>query len=442
MSAPVSFGEALRFWLKLGFISFGGPAGQIAIMHRELVDENRWISEKRFLHALNYCMVLPGPEAQQLATYIGWLMHGMRGGLVAGGLFVLPSLAILIALSWLYVKYAQLPLVAGLFAGIKPVVVAVVVFAAWRVASRTLHSKVLIGIALLSFGAMASGVVPFPVVLVCAAAAGWVGARKMPSAFKSKGHAAASGSAHPKAIIDDDTPTPPHAQWHAGRLAAILLTGVGLGAVVAYALWLQQPGGALTDMARFFTQAALMTFGGAYAVLPYVFQGAVHQYQWLTAGQMIDGLALGESTPGPLIMIVAFVGFLGGWNAGADVAAQWPMAVAGACVATFFTFLPSFLFIFAGAPWVERTRESSFLAGPMTAITAAVVGVIASLAVVFAWHVWWPRANAAALFSGGVEWIAVCLSAAAGFALFRLKWGVMTVIGAGALIGAARALLW
>ncbi|MBL8519147.1 MAG: chromate efflux transporter [Betaproteobacteria bacterium] len=440
--AAVPFAGALRFWLKLGCISFGGPAGQIAIMHRELVEERRWISEKRFLHALNYCMVLPGPEAQQLATYIGWLMHGVRGGLAAGGLFVLPSLILLIALSWLYVRYAQLPLVAGLFAGIKPVVVAVVVFAAWRVAVRTLHTKLLSVIALLSFAAMASGRVPFPAVLALAALAGWVGSHQLAAAIARKGHAASASHAHLRALIDDDTPTPPHAVFRSWRLATVLLIGVGGGAAVAAMVWLHQPGGPLSHMAAFFTQAALLTFGGAYAVLPYVFQGAVHQYQWLSAGQMIDGLALGESTPGPLIMIVAFVGFLGGWNAAAgDVNTAWPLAVAGACVATFFTFLPSFLFIFAGAPLVERTRSTSFLAAPLTAITAAVVGVIASLAVVFAWHVWWPRASAAQLFSGGVEWFALVLSALAAFALFRLHWGVMPVIGAGALAGALRALL-
>lgn len=435
MSSPISFGEAFRFWLKLGFISFGGPAGQIAIMHRELVDEKRWISERRFLHALNYCMVLPGPEAQQLATYIGWLMHGVRGGLAAGGLFVLPSLLILILLSWLYVSFAQLPLVTGLFSGIKPVVVAVVAFAAWRIAARTLHSRLLVGIALLSFLAMASGQIPFPLVLVTAAIAGWVGSRISPSAFASTGHAGPANVPHASALIDDDTPTPPHATLRFSRMILLLGAGVGLGSALAFMLWRLQPGGALTDMAQFFTQAALMTFGGAYAVLPYVFQGAVQQYHWLSAGQMIDGLALGESTPGPLIMIVAFVGFLGGWNASADATQQWQMAIAGACVATFFTFLPSFLFIFAGAPWVEHTRNSTFLAGPMVAITAAVVGVIASLALVFAWHVWWPRAGVGTWFAGGVERFAILLSLAAAFALFQLKWGVLRVIGAGAAIG-------
>ncbi|MBC5763730.1 chromate efflux transporter [Ramlibacter albus] len=430
----VSFGEAFKFWLKLGFISFGGPAGQIAIMHRELVEQKRWISERRFLHALNYCMVLPGPEAQQLATYIGWLMHRTWGGIVAGGLFVLPSLFILIALSWVYVAFGHVEWVAGLFYGIKPAVAAIVIHAVWRIGSRTLknprRTPALWVIALLSFVALAVLDVPFPLVVLTAGIAGAIGGRVSPAQFSTgSGHAAADKDYGP-ALIDDHTPTPPHATFAKSRLAKVVIAGallwlLPMGAIVATQGW----NATLAQMGWFFTKAALLTFGGAYAVLPYVYQGAVEHYQWLTGPQMIDGLALGETTPGPLIMVVAFVGFVGGWTKqvlGPD--ALFLGAALAATVVTWFTFLPSFLFILAGGPLVESTHGNLKFTAPLTAITAAVVGVIASLAVFFLWHI-------GRTPSGGVDTVALLIAAAAAIALFRLKWGVIPVIATCAVAG-------
>jgi chromate transporter len=428
---PVSFRQALRFWLKLGFISFGGPAGQIAIMHRELVERYRWISERRFLHALNYCMVLPGPEAQQLATYIGWLMHGTWGGIVAGALFVLPSLAILIALSWVYVRFGEVPAVAAVLAGVKPAVVAIVLAAAWRIGTRALRHPVLWAIAAAAFLALAVLGLPFPVVILGAAAVGFVGARVAPHVFRGGGHAAV-GTAHVPSLIDDDTPPPAHARFSAPRFALMVTVFLALWALALGALALAFGlGGDFTLMARFFTQAALLTFGGAYAVLPYVLQGAVEDYGWVTAPQMIDGLALGETTPGPLIMVVAFVGFVGGWTKmplGPD--ALLAAGVAGASVATFFTFLPSFLFILAGGSLVERTRGDVKLTAPLTAITAAVVGVIVNLAVFFAWHVFW---------TGRIEWASIAIAVLATAALVTKRAEVIPVIAASGLAGLA---LW
>ncbi|HEV8693045.1 MAG TPA: chromate efflux transporter, partial [Lysobacter sp.] len=307
--APVSFREALRFWLKLGFISFGGPAGQIAIMHQELVEKRRWISERRFLHALNYCMVLPGPEAQQLATYIGWLMHRTWGGIVAGALFVLPSLFILIALSWIYLAFGDVPLVAGVLYGIKPAVTAIVLFAAYRIGTRALKNAALWAIAAAAFIAIFFFRLPFPWIVLGAGIIGAIGGRVAPRIFATGGHGE-SGKDYGPALIDDHTPAPEHARFKWSRLAAVLIVGLGLwAAAIAGLLALYATGGPLTQMAWFFTKAALLTFGGAYAVLPYVVQGAMEHYHWLTASQMIDGLALGETTPGPLIMVVAFVGF-------------------------------------------------------------------------------------------------------------------------------------
>ena len=310
----VSFGQALKFWLKLGFISFGGPAGQIAIMHTELVERRHWISEKRFLHALNYCMLLPGPEAQQLATYIGWLMHRTWGGLVAGLLFVLPSLFILIALSWIYLRFGELPVVAGIFFGLKPAVTALVLHAAHRIGTRALKNGWMWGIAAAAFVAIFAFNAPFPLIVLAAAVVGYVGSRFAPAVFAVGGGHGAAKQGYGPAIIDDDTPTPPHARFSRARLAWVLGIGIGLWALAMGALiaW-QGMDGTLTQMGLFFSKAAMVTFGGAYAVLPYVYQAAVEHYHWLTGAQMIDGLALGETTPGPLIMVVAFVGFVGGW---------------------------------------------------------------------------------------------------------------------------------
>jgi chromate transporter len=439
MSHPahgVSFGEALRFWLKLGFVSFGGPAGQIAIMHRELVETRRWISERRFLHALNYCMVLPGPEAQQLATYIGWLMHGTWGGIVAGALFVLPSLALLIALSWAYLAFSQAPLVAAILAGVKPAVVAIVIAATVRIGSRALHHPFHVAIAVAAFAALAFLSVPFPLVIAGAALAGFLGRRIAP---RRSHNAAAPGIAHERAIIDDDSPTPAHAAASTRKLAITLAIGVALWLVpFAWLLAAFGPGNDYTNMARFFTQAALVTFGGAYAVLPYVVDSAVAQFGWATMAQMIDGLALGETTPGPLIMIVAFVGFVGAWTK-ATLGAQALVAAGmlGATVATWFTFLPSFVFILAGAPLVERTRDDVHLEGPLSAITAAVVGVIATLAVFFAWHVFWPGSSAAIPFPGTIDLPSVAISTIALWLLVKGRAGVIAVITGSALAGIA-----
>ena len=421
---PVTFGEAFRFWLKLGFISFGGPTGQIAIMHQELVERRRWISESRFLHALNYCMVLPGPEAQQLATYIGWLMHRTWGGIVAGGLFVLPSVFILIALSWIYVAWGNVPLIAGIFYGIKPAVTAIVVAAAHRIGSRALKHPALWAIAAAAFVAIFAFDLPFPAIVVAAGVVGYLGGRFAPRAFTAGGGHGGAKAGYGPAVIDDGTPTPPHAIFSWRKFWAYGAVGAALWALVLGALVLASGWhGTLAQMGWFFTKAALVTFGGAYAVLPYVFQGAVEHHAWLTAPQMIDGLALGETTPGPLIMVVAFVGFLGA-------------GVAGALVATFFTFLPSFVFIFMGAPFIETTHGDLKFSAPLTGITAAVVGVILNLALFFAWHVLWPQGA-----DGPFDWVSAVIGLAALVALFRFKAGVMPVIGACAIAGLAVTLL-
>ena len=434
----VSFWQALLFWLKLGFISFGGPAGQIAIMHQELVERRRWISERRFLHALNYCMLLPGPEAQQLATYIGWLLHRSWGGIVAGALFVLPSLLILIVLSWLYIAFGDVPLVAGIFYGIKPAVTAIVLQAAHRIGSRALKNNWLWAIAGASFVAIFALNLPFPLIVLGAALIGYLGGRYAPAKFSVGGGHAAADKSYGPALIDDDTPPPAHARFRWSRLALILLVGAALwllpmGLLTALFGW----DGSLTQMGWFFTKAALLTFGGAYAVLPYVYQGAVGHYGWLTPTQMIDGLALGETTPGPLIMVVAFVGFVGAYVQpvfGGDSA--FVSGALAACLVTWFTFLPSFLFILAGGPLVESTHGELKFTAPLTGITAAVVGVILNLALFFGYHVLWPQG-----FSGSFDWPSALIALGAAVALLRFKRGVIQVLLGCALVGLAVHLL-
>ena len=434
----VGFGEAMAFWCKLGFISFGGPAGQIAIMHQELVERRRWISERRFLHALNYCMVLPGPEAQQLATYIGWLMHRTWGGILAGGLFVLPSLFILIGLSWVYVAYGHVPLVAGLFYGIKPAVTAIVVQAAVRIGSRTLKNGLLWSIGIAAFAGIAVFDLPFPLIIAAAAVAGFVGGRFVPQWFKAgAGHGKSSGGTRP-ALIDDDTPSPEHAKFRLPRLmgaaaGGLALWSLPLGLLVLWKGWQH----ILSQMAWFFTKAALLTFGGAYAVLPYVYQGAVGHYGWLTPAQMIDGLGLGETTPGPLIMVVAFVGFVGGYShAYLGPGSLFLAGALAATVVTWFTFLPSFIFIQIGGPLIESTHNDIKFTAPLTGITAAVVGVIVSLALFFGQHVLWPKG-----MSGPFDWAAGVMALAAAVALIGFKRNVIQVIPACALAGLAVRLL-
>ena len=430
--APITFWAAFRFWLKLGFISFGGPAGQISIMHQELVENRRWISERRFLHALNYCMVLPGPEAQQLATYIGWLMHRTWGGIVAGALFVLPSLLILIALSWIYVAFGNVPLVAGLFYGIKPAVTAIVLQAAYRIGSRALKNEWLWAIAAASFTALFALNAPFPAVIAAAAVIGYAGGRLAPKKFAIGGAQGTSNKSFGAAVIDDDTPTPAHATFNRHRFARVALVGLGLWLVPMSVLiaaygWDH----VLMQMSWFFTKAALLTFGGAYAVLPYVYQGAVVHHGWLTPAQMIDGLALGETTPGPLIMVVAFVGFVGAYvDAPFGPGNPFLAGAVAATLVTWFTFLPSFLFILAGGPFVESTHNDLKFTAPLTAITAAVVGAIINLALFFGYHVLWPTGLA-----GSFDWISALIAIAAAVALFRFKAHVISVIAACAVIG-------
>ncbi|MBT3203339.1 MAG: chromate efflux transporter [Gammaproteobacteria bacterium] len=435
---PVSLGEAFIYWLKLGFISFGGPAGQISMMHQELVEKRRWISEHRFLHALNYTMVLPGPEAQQLATYIGWLMHGVRGGIMAGVLFVLPSLFILIGLTWIYLAFGDVPAVEGILYGIKPAVTAIVVFAAYRIGSRALPNNVLRFLAVLAFIAIFALSIPFPYIVLMAGIIGYIGSHVAADKFKAGGHHGSSKDSYGVAIIDDDTPVPEHAKFKWSRLLVFASIGLSIWAA-AMALLVINYGwqGTLTQMGIFFTKAALVTFGGAYAVLPYVYQGGVDQFGWLTGTQMIDGLALGETTPGPLIMVVSFVGFVGGWTKevfGPD--ALLIAGAAGASIAALFTFLPSFLLILLGGPAVEATRGDVKFTAPLTGITAAVVGVVLNLAVFFAYHVLWPQG-----FEHAFEWFAALIGAAAFIALFKYKAGIVKVIAASAACGLAYSLI-
>ncbi|MDX1915877.1 MAG: chromate efflux transporter [Methylophilus sp.] len=431
LEAPksVSFKEAFIYWLKLGFISFGGPAGQIAIMHQDLVEKKRWISEKRFLHALNYCMLLPGPEAQQLAIYIGWLMHRTWGGIVAGTLFVLPSFFILIGLAWVYMAYGTLPAVAGILYGIKPAVVAIVLFAAYRIGARTLKNHVLRLISTFAFIAIFAFQLAFPLIILGAAIIGYWGGHIAPHYFKTGGAHQNAGKHYGKSLIDDDTPTPQHALFTRKKLIQIISVGISLW-LAAMLILIAKFGwqSTVTQMGWFFTKASLLTFGGAYAVLPYVYQGAVEHYHWLTPAQMIDALALGETTPGPLIMVITFVGFVGGWvTQFLGINSALASALLAATVVTYFTFLPSFIMILIGGPLIETTHHNLKFTAPLTGITAAVVGVILNLALFFAYHVFYPTG-----LTGSVDFFSVALSAAALLCIFRFKVGVIpTIIGCG-----------
>ena len=427
----ISRREAFWFWFKLGFLSFGGPAGQIALMHTELVDKRRWISDKRFLHALNFCMVLPGPEAQQLATYLGWLMHRTWGGVVAGVLFIFPSLILIILLSWIYMVYGDTTIVAGIFYGIKPAVTVLVIQASYRIGSRTLRNPWLWAIALLSFFALFVLSLPFPLIITLAAVIGWLGGKLSPSTFSVQHANSAPKNALTTAIIDDHTPRPLHTQFSYPRLFMVLSAAAALWCLPMLAMTsLWGWGHTITQMGWFFTKAALLTFGGAYAVLPYVYQAAVETFAWLTPTQMIDGLALGETTPGPLIMIVAFVGFVGAFVQSALGPDQAVLSgVIAALVVTWFTFLPSFIFILAGAPFIESTHGKLAFTTALTGVTAAVVGVIANLALFFAMHVGWPNG-----WAQGVDLKAVAIAIAAAIAIFIYKRGsIETILGAGLL---------
>ncbi|MCP9777402.1 MULTISPECIES: chromate efflux transporter [unclassified Cyanobium] len=445
----MSLKEASRFWLQLGLVSFGGPAGQIALLHRELVDRRRWLSERRFLHALNYCMVLPGPEATQLATYLGWLMNGVPGGLIAGGLFLAPSVLLLTTLATAYALWGQLPLLASVFVVLKPAVLAIVLVAAWRLGQRALRTPLLIGIATAAFLSLAVLRLPYPLVVVGAALSGLVAGRwrpgllfaptpPSPATQLSASTTETTALPQQEPVHGDQTSTPEHCRFSRRHLALILLVW-GLAILIPLALLAAVGGwsGTLAVMARFFTRVALLSFGGAYAVLPYVAQGAVEQFGWLNASQMLDGLALGETTPGPLIMVVAFVGFMGGWNRGlgngladgiGDAGGSLSLAISATLVTVWFTFLPSFGFILTGAPLVEASRGDLRFGAPLTAITAAVVGVIGSLAAFFSGPVLWPL--------GAFSPTAALVVALGLLAQLKWRWSVLQVIGAAAASGA------
>ncbi len=406
--ATPSFGEACRFWARLGWISFGGPAGQIAILHSEIVERRKWLDERRFLHALNYCMLLPGPEATQLAVYIGWLLHGVRGGLAAGVLFLLPSIFLLWGLSWAYAALGSLPVIAALFAGLKPAVLALITVATVRIAGRVLKAPLHWVLAVAALLAIAAFGIPFPAVIGGAALVGFLAGRLRP----------------------DPPPAPaePLPEGTARRLRAVLAVGLTLWALpVGLALAWQGKESVLAQQGVFFSKAAVVTFGGAYAVLPYVSQQAVERYQWLQPGQMMDGLGLAETTPGPLIMVLEFVGFMGGWQ---NPGALAPLAAGTLCAAmtVWTTFAPSFLFDFLGAPFIERMREHPALSAALAGVTAAVAGVIANLAFWFGWHLLWPS-------GASIDGFALVLTTLAILGLARWRWSPPTVILGSATAG-------
>jgi chromate transporter len=411
MSVHPTFREALRFWLKLGFISFGGPTGQIAIMHTELVDRKKWIGEDRFLHALNFCMLLPGPEATQLATYCGWLLHGTRGGIVAGVLFVLPGALVLWALSWIYAAHGNVPWIAAIFYGLKPAVTAIVAAAVIRIGQRALKGAAMWAIAAAAFVGIFFLRVPFPAIVAGAAVVGFI--FRFSVAMEVTRHTGLVTSTAPSTL----KPT-------------LVLLVLWWAPVLVAGLW-QGWDGVLVREGIFFSKAAMVTFGGAYAVLPYVGQEAVEHYHWLSAAQMLDGLGLAETTPGPLIMVVQFVGFLGGWN---QPGALSPLAMAtlGAAITTWTTFVPCFIWIFLGAPHIERLRGNVKLSGALRAVTAAVVGVVLNLAVWFGLQVFFPQG---AQYYSRIDWFAAAVCAAAFVAMQRFKISVIAIVAASGALG-------
>ena len=439
----VSFAEAFRFWAKLGFISFGGPAGQIAIMHRELVERRRWLSEERFLHALNYCMLLPGPEAQQLAIYIGWLLHRTPGGIVAGAFFVIPSIFILLTLSYIYAAYGNAQLVVGMLAGFKPVVVAIVVEAILKIGGRALKGPAHLVIAAAVFIAIYFLHVPFPIIVLAAGILGFSGARLLPTLFaaksaettdSSKRSPAAKGIHSKNAItsilIDDHAPPPAHTLPSGKRALKVLAVGLLLWTLPLLGLIAWRGWGSLhVQEYRFFTQAALVTFGGPYAVLAYVTQAAAGSYGWISHTQAIDGLALAETTPGPLIMVLQFIGFMADWNNPGSMG-QTASAITGAMVTTYTTFLPCFIFILLGAPYIEVLRGNKSWTSALSGVTASIVGVVLNLALVFGLAVIWPLG-----VFGGTNWFAAVISILAFIALYRLKVDVLWIVLAGGVVG-------
>ena len=444
----VSFSEAFRFWLKLGWISFGGPAGQIAIMHRELVERRRWIGEERFLHALNYCMLLPGPEAQQLAIYIGWLMHRTWGGIVAGAFFVIPSIFVLLALSYVYAAHGNVPAVAGALAGFKPVVVAIVVEAVIKIGGKALKRRAHYVLAAAAFVAIYFLHVPFPLIVLAAAGVGLAGVRFWPGAFAAapktkEADAKTEGKGESSdvlpLVIEDHAPPPPHTRPSKGRALKVLAVGITLWLLPMLALVAWRGAGSLhAQEYRFFTQAALVTFGGAYAVLAYVTQAAAGSYGWMTQTQAVDGLALAETTPGPLILVLQFVGYMAGHEQGGF----WGGAL-GSLLTLWVTFAPCFAWIFLGAPYVERLHDQPRLKGALAGVTAAVVGVIANLALWFGLRVLFGEVRAVGLgplaldlpVPATLAWRAALLAALAAVCLFRLRLGVVGTLGAAAAAG-------
>jgi chromate transporter len=438
----VSLGEAFRVWLRVAALSFGGPAGQIAVMHRIIVDEKKWVGEARFLHALSYCMLLPGPEAHQLAIYIGWLMHRWPGAIIAGGLFVLPGIISIMALSYIYAAFGSVPAIAALFFGLKAAVLAIVLHAVQRVGSRALKSRSMFVLAALAFIGIFFFGVPFPVIVIAAGVIGFVAARAGSTAFQVGGDHGGGGSA-----TDDEgllgVALPEHARpsvrramrisalWLALWLVPVIIVGLLLGGANVF-----------TDIGIFFSKMAVVTFGGAYAVLAYMAQQAVETYGWLKPGEMLDGLGMAETTPGPLIMVVQFVGFLAAYR---DPGGLSPMLAGtlGGLLATWCTFVPGFLFIGLGAPFIERLRDNKPLAGALAGITAAVVGVILNLAIWFALHTWFREAMHVASYGfsfdvpvpASIDPWALALSAAAVIAMFRFKTGAISTLLACSAVG-------
>lgn len=449
----VSFADALRVWTRVGLQSFGGPAGQIAVMHRILVEEERWVSETRFLHALNYCMLLPGPEAQQLATYVGWLLHGVRGGLCAGILFVLPGFVSILVLSVLYVAFADVGIVDALFFGLKAAVLAVVVQAVIRIGKRVLENGMMLAIAVAAFVAIFFFDVPFPLVIAAAALIGILGDRIAPRIFRvMKGHA--SPSAEPSLpspvadAIDRDPPEHTRPSWR-GSLRVVIACGLLWGAPVFALLLTLGVADVFTQEAIFFSKTAVVTFGGAYAVLTYIAQQAVERHAWLQPGEMLDGLGMAETTPGPLIQVVQFVGFMGAYRH-PGVLDPMVAGVLGSVLTTWVTFVPCFLWIFLGAPFIEALRGKAWLNAALSTITAAVVGVVVNLALWFALHTMFGvveerHVGPLRLFVPElttIEPLAVALALGAFVALFRFKTGMLTVLGASACIGMIARWAW
>ncbi|MEX1049318.1 MAG: chromate efflux transporter [Akkermansiaceae bacterium] len=427
-TAHPTFSQALVVWMKIGLLSFGGPAGQIALMHRELVDRRKWVSDKRFLHALNYCMLLPGPEAQQLAVYTGWLLHGVRGGIVAGALFVLPGALLMLGISAAYVIFGQVPWFEAIFYGLKAAVMAIVAAAVWRIGGKVLKNPVMWGIAAVSFIAIFQFGVPFPVIVISALVLGLTLGRRFPQYFQTgAGHGSGVAEGGGDYVISDRA---------ANRIAMPTLRRSLLKTVFWLFLWILPlvfclgwlgRGHVLTEEGLFFSKAAMVTFGGAYAVLPYVAQQAVEVHGWLSPAQMMDGLGLAETTPGPLILVLQFVGFLGGWHAPGGLS-PLAMAALAAGITTWVTFIPGYFFIFVGAPFIERGRGNFRFDTALSAVTAAVAGVILNLAVWFSWHVIRPQ-------PGSFDWVPLALAVGFLFLLRKAKWGVLAIVGLGAAIG-------